>query len=67
MTVWWGGAESREVLHGVGADGAGVKFHFCSKLLLFAFVLKEKQRTAKKKGKNALKKVKDAQKRGQMR
>ena len=30
----------REVLHGVGADGVGVKFpFFCSKLQLFALVL----------------------------
>ena len=43
---------SREVLHGVGADGVGVKFPIF-KLLLFALVLKEKQRKAKKKGKNA--------------
>ena len=33
-------SQNREVLHGVGADGVGVKFPiFCSKLLLFALVL----------------------------
>ena len=41
LNVLWRGVpgKAREVLHGVGADGVGVKFpHFCSKLLLFALV-----------------------------
>ena len=41
--------------------------HFCSKLLLFALVLQEKQRKAKKKGKMRKKKGKMRRKRGKMR
>ena len=46
-------AKSREVLHGVGADGGRSEIpHFCSKLLLFALVLEEKrEKSDEKKGK----------------
>ena len=59
--------QSREVLHGVGADGVGVKFpHFCSKLLLLPLSFRRSRGKRRKRGNMRSKRGKMRRKRGKM-